>query len=52
MKFRAAQRNSYRSMLLLQRRLSGLRYAIRILISGVIVWLILAVAFKVDPLWG
>ena len=52
MKFRAAQRNSYRIMLLLQRRLSGLRYAIRMLISGVIVWLILAAAFKVDPLWG
>ncbi len=39
-------------MLLLQRRLSGLRYAIRVLISGVIVWLILAAALKVDPLWG
>ncbi len=39
-------------MLLLQRRLSGLRYAIRMLISGLIVWLILAVALKVDPLWG
>jgi uncharacterized membrane protein YccC len=52
MKFRAAQRNSYRMVLLLQRRLSGLRYAIRMLISGVIVWLILAAAFKVDPLWG
>lgn len=39
-------------MLLLQRRLSGLRYAIRMLISGVIVWLILAAACKVDPLWG
>jgi len=52
MKFRAAQRTSYRIMLLMQRRLSGLRYAIRMLISGVIVWLILAAAFKVDPLWG
>jgi uncharacterized membrane protein YccC len=52
MKLRAAQRSSYRIILLLERRLSGLRYAIRMLISGVIVWLILAVAFKVDPLWG
>jgi uncharacterized membrane protein YccC len=52
MKFRAAQRTSYRLALLLQRRLSGLRYAIRMLISGVIVWLILAAALKVDPLWG
>jgi uncharacterized membrane protein YccC len=52
MKLRAARRNSYRMMLLLQRRLSGLRYAIRMLISGVIVWLILAAVLKVDPLWG
>ncbi len=52
MKLRAAQRNSYRMMLLLQRRLSGLRYAIRMLISGVIVWLILSAVCKVDPLWG
>jgi uncharacterized membrane protein YccC len=52
MKFRAAQRTSYRMMLLLQRRLSGLRYAIRMLISGVIVWLILAAWLKLDPLWG
>lgn len=52
MKLRNAQRSSYRGWLLMQRRLSGLRYAARILISGVIVWLILAVVFKTDPLWG
>jgi uncharacterized membrane protein YccC len=52
MKLRAAQRTSYRVLLLMRRRMSGLRYATRILISGVIVWLILAVVFKADPLWG
>jgi uncharacterized membrane protein YccC len=39
-------------MLLMQRRLGGLRYAIRMLISGIFVWLILAGMWKVDPLWG
>jgi uncharacterized membrane protein YccC len=39
-------------MLLMQRRMSGLRYATRMLISGVIVWLILAGMLKADPLWG
>lgn len=39
-------------MLLLQRRLSGLRYAVRVLISGVFVWFFLAVLAHVDPLWG
>lgn len=52
MKLRAARRNSYHMMLLLQRRMSGLRYATRILISGVIVWLILSAGLKIDPLWG
>ena len=52
MKLRAAQRSSYRMMLLAQRRLSGLRYATRMLISGVIVWLILSAGMKADPLWG
>jgi uncharacterized membrane protein YccC len=52
MKLRAAQRTSFRMLLLMQRRMSGLRYATRMLISGVIVWLILAVVFKTDPLWG
>lgn len=39
-------------MLLMHRRMSGLRYAVRMLISGLLVWLILAVVFKTDPLWG
>ena len=52
MKLRKAQRSSYRAWLLMQRRVSGLRYATRMLISGVIVWLILAVGFRTDPLWG
>jgi len=52
MTLRKAQRSSYRVLLLMQRRMSGLRYATRMLISGVIVWLILAGMLKVDPLWG
>lgn len=52
MRLRAAQRSSYRMVLLAQRRLSGLRYATRMLISGVIVWLILSAGLKADPLWG
>ena len=52
LRLRAVQRNSYRVMLLIERRLGGLRYAIRMLLSGVIVWLILAGLCKVDPLWG
>jgi uncharacterized membrane protein YccC len=52
MKLRAARRISYRWILLAQRRLSGLRYATRMLISGVIVWLILSAGMKADPLWG
>ena len=47
-----AGRYSYRTVLLVQRRLSGLRYAVRSLISGVIVWFLLAVLFHTDPLWG
>lgn len=39
-------------MLLAQRRLQGLRYATRILLSGVLVWLILSAGLKADPLWG
>jgi uncharacterized membrane protein YccC len=42
--FRAAQR--------LHRRLSGLRYALRVLIAGAIVWFVLAVLAHADPLWG
>jgi len=52
MKLRAAQRSSYRMWLLLQRRLSGVRYASRVLLSGMIVWFILGVVAHVDPLWG
>lgn len=52
MKLSAAQRRGYRVVLLLQRRLSGLRYAMRVLISGVIVWFLLAALAHVDPLWG
>jgi uncharacterized membrane protein YccC len=36
----------------LGRRLSGLRYAVRVLISGAIVWLLLGALAHVDPLWG
>lgn len=52
MKLREAQRTSYRVWLLVERRLSGIRYAVRVLISGVIVWLLLGVVAHVDPLWG
>jgi uncharacterized membrane protein YccC len=37
---------------LLQRQFSGLRYAVRVLISGVLVWLILGGLAHADPLWG
>ena len=36
----------------LERQLSGLRYAVRVLISGAIVWFLLGVVAHVDPLWG
>lgn len=52
MKLREAQRSSYRLWLLVERRLSGIRYAVRVLISGVIVWVLLALVAHVDPLWG
>jgi uncharacterized membrane protein YccC len=39
-------------MLLAQRRLSGLRYALRVLISGGIVWFLLDGLAHTDPLWG
>ncbi len=52
MRLRTAQRSGYRVVLLLQRRLSGLRYAVRVLISGAIVWFLLGVVARVDPLWG
>jgi uncharacterized membrane protein YccC len=49
---RAAHGRGYKLIVLMQRRLIGLRYAVRVLISGVIVWLILAVVAHMDPLWG
>jgi len=49
---RAAHGRGYRLVLLMQRRLIGLRYAVRVLISGVIVWFILGVVAHMDPLWG
>lgn len=49
---RAAQGRGYKLLVLMQRRLIGLRYAVRVLISGVIVWLILGVVAHMDPLWG
>lgn len=39
-------------MLLAQRRLSGLRYAVRVLLSGGIVWFVLGVLAHTNPLWG
>jgi uncharacterized membrane protein YccC len=52
MNLSGAGRYSYRTMLLVQRRLSGLRYAVRVLISGVIVWFLLGKLAHTDPLWG
>jgi uncharacterized membrane protein YccC len=52
MRLHTAQRQGYKLVLLVQRRLSGLRYAVRVLISGVIVWFLLGVLAHTDPLWG
>jgi uncharacterized membrane protein YccC len=52
MKLSEAQQRGYRAVRRLERRLSGLRYAVRVLISGVIVWFLLGVVAHVDPLWG
>ena len=52
MKFREAQRRGFHAVRLLKRQLSGMRYAVRVLISGSIVWFLLAVVAHVDPLWG
>jgi uncharacterized membrane protein YccC len=49
---RAAHGRGYKLVVLMQRRLIGLRYAARVLISGVIVWLILDQVAHMDPLWG
>jgi len=48
---RAAHGRGYKLVVLMQRRLIGLRYAARVLISGVIVWLILDQVAHMDPLW-
>ena len=52
MTLRDVQRKGFLAVLLLKRRLSGMRYAVRVLISGSIVWFLLAVVSHVDPLWG
>jgi uncharacterized membrane protein YccC len=52
MKINEVHRRGYAVAQLLGRRLSGLRYAVRVLISGVIVWFLLGVLAHVDPLWG
>jgi uncharacterized membrane protein YccC len=52
MKLREVQRKGFLAVLLLKQKLSGMRYAVRVLISGAIVWFLLAVVAHVDPLWG
>ena len=52
MKLREAQRRGYQAVRLLAQRRSGVRYAVRVLISGAIVWFLLGVLAHVDPLWG
>ena len=49
---KSATRRSYHLVLLVQRRLQGLRYATRILISGTVVWLIVSAIMHADPLWA
>lgn len=49
---REAHRRSFAAVLLVGRQLSGLRYAVRVLICGVFVWLLLGVLAHTDPLWG
>lgn len=44
----AVRRESYQRL----RRLSGLRYAGRVLVGGGIVWFLLRVLAHTDPLWG
>ena len=46
-----AQRQGYRAALRLRRRLS-FRYAVRVMISGGIVWFLLDGLAHADPLWG
>ena len=45
------QRHGYLAALRLRRRLS-FRYAVRVMISGSIVWILLAGLAHADPLWG
>jgi uncharacterized membrane protein YccC len=52
MTLREAQRNGFLAVRRLGRRLSGLRYAVRVLLSGVTVWFLLGKLAHVDPLWG
>jgi uncharacterized membrane protein YccC len=52
MRLREAQRTGFQVVRLLGRRLSGLRYAVRVLISGTIVWFLLGKLAHTDPLWG
>jgi uncharacterized membrane protein YccC len=52
MNLHEAQRRGFHAVWLLKRQLSGARYAVRVLISGSIVWLLLGVVAHVDPLWG
>jgi uncharacterized membrane protein YccC len=44
----AVRRGSYARL----RRLSGLRYAGRVLVAGAVVWFVLRVIAHTDPLWG
>jgi uncharacterized membrane protein YccC len=52
MKLGETPQRGYQAARRLGRRLTGLRYAVRVLISGVIVWFLLGVVAHVDPLWG
>lgn len=52
MTFREAQQRGFYAARVLKRQLSGARYAVRVLISGTIVWFLLEVVAHVDPLWG
>lgn len=52
MNLHEAQRRGFSAARLLRRQLSGMRYAVRVLISGAIVWFLLGVVAHVDPLWG
>ena len=51
MTFREAQQRGREAIRQLERR-RGLHHAVRVLISGAIVWFLLGVVAHVDPLWG